>query len=129
MIAYEEMTDELLRRFPNLRRAYEEEFGWWGEDVPGQHVTYGDLLNPYLISLLEADDKPEELRRIFDFLEELANHPNARVQNVVSVTVVEQLTDKEEWLTAAWPYMGKKTREFARELAEFWGTSPNFPFR
>ena len=128
MFKYEDLSDKLMEVVPELRPAYEKELAWWGDDQPGQHVVYGDVLNPYLISLLESGDNPETLRRIFDLLEKMANHPDVLVQQVVAVTVCEQLTDREEWITEAWPYMGSKTRELAKEVADFWGNSSNFPF-
>jgi hypothetical protein len=129
MISYNDLTAELLRRFPELQAAYEQQRHWASEEtMQAPHVAYGDLLNPYLISLLESGDRPETTKRIFGFLEELANHRDLLVQQVVAVTVMEQLTDKEEWLTAAWPYMGPTSRQIAREVAEYWGTSPSFPF-
>lgn len=127
-LAFDDLTSELLRRFPELVPAYEKERQWAGDTLEAAHVAYGDLLNPYLIVLLEAGDRPDLLRRIFNFLEELANHPATIVQEVVALTVVERLTDREDWLTAAWPFMGPKVRQFAKEVAEYWGTSRGFPF-
>jgi hypothetical protein len=128
MLAYRELTDELLRRFPQLQSVYDAECEWAGEEtLRGAHVSFGDLLTPYLIGLLETDENPEVTTRIFAFLEELANHPDKIVQEVVALTVVERLTDKETWLAAAWPHMGPKTRRFAKEVAEYWGNSRDFP--
>jgi hypothetical protein len=94
-------------------------------------MSTGDYLEPYIIALLESPDneiKRTKLREVFDFLEELANSPNVRVQEVVAQSVLEGLTAEELWLTEAWPYMGPTCRQFAKEAAELWGTSRDFPF-
>lgn len=118
-IAFDNLATHLVAAVPELRSQYESELEWWGAE-PGAHIVFGDLLDPYLISLLEANARPQ-IERIFAFLEELANHEDIRVQEVVAVTVCERLGDKAEWLTLARQYMGKKTLRFSQEIEEFWG--------
>lgn len=108
MIAYSELTQRLLEIVPELRPAYERELQSWAGSQPGQHVVFGDLLTPYLLSLLESGRDREVLERVFGFLEVLANHPEKIVQEVVALSVVERLTDKE--------------------VSDYWDTSPGFPF-
>jgi hypothetical protein len=127
MPTYEELVPLLLDRVPELRSNHAKEREWMREDL-GPHVAFGDLLNPYLISLLESGSSDETLSRIFAFLEELAGDERKLVQEVVALTVCERLTDSEIWLTAAWPYMGPRTRQFCKEVAKYWGTSRGFPF-
>lgn len=121
-VTYDRLSNELIKVAPELRAQYEEELRWWGDETPGPHIIYGDVLNPYLISLLEADDESNEevLRRIYGFLEALANHDDERVQEVVAVTVCERLGASKELLERAHRYMGPKTRQLSDEIEAFW---------
>lgn len=120
--AYSDLTAELLRRFPELRAAYEEERRWVGDSLDSPHVAYGDLLNPYLVSLLEAGGNELTLEGIFRFVEELASDPDVRVQNVAAVTVIEYLIADKSWLAAAEPYMGSATRKLVKEMIGYLDT-------
>jgi len=69
---------------PELREEIDALRRWWEPDVPGQHVVFGDLLTPFLASLLRAANDRKRLQEIFDFIEELAKNPDVRVQEVVA---------------------------------------------
>lgn len=122
-ITYDNLSPLLIELVPSLRPAYEAELAQWGGDTPGQHIVYGLVLDPYLISLLKRDNRgaseEETLQRIFTFLEELATHQDPRVQEVIASTVCEDLGGDPTALHAARSYMGTVTREFsdATELA------------
>lgn len=115
------LGDKLVEAVPELQPQYLAELEWWDEDKPGIHIIFGDILNPYLISLIKSDSQQETLIRIFDFLEKLANHKNEQIQEVVAVTVCERLGDEPELLLKARQYMGSKTQEMSYEIEKFWG--------
>lgn len=117
---FENIAEKLVEVVPELQQSYELELEWWGTEQPGAHIIFGDLLNPYLISLLESHNQPI-LKQIFTFLELLANHEDIKVQEVVAVTVCERLGDNPEWLSKARQYMGKTTLQFSHEIEAFWG--------
>lgn len=111
---------ELLVKLPQLQPQYESELEWWGDEQPGAHIIFGDVLNPYLISLLKLGKHEENLQVIFTFLEKLANHEDLDVQEVVAVTVCERLGDDPELLKKARKYMGETTLRFSQEIEEFY---------
>jgi hypothetical protein len=115
------LGDKLVEAIPELQPQYLAELEWWGEDKPGVHIIFGDILNPYLISIINTDYQEESLIRIFDFLEKLANHENKQIQEVVALTVCERLGDEPEILLKARQYMGTKTLEMSHEIERFWG--------
>ncbi|CBN54228.1 MULTISPECIES: DUF7674 family protein [Kamptonema] len=119
-LKFENIGEKLVEVVPELRQSYELELKWWGNEQPGPHIIFGDLLNPYLISLLESHNQPI-LKQIFTFLEQLANHEDIKVQEVVAVTVCERLGDNPEWLSKVRQYMGKTTLQFSQEIEAFWG--------
>ena len=120
-ITFENMAEKLIEVVPELRCQYESELEWWGDEQPGAHIIFGDVLNPYLICLLESGNQEAILARIFTFLEQLANHEDTRVQEVVAVTVCERLGDDPKCLENARRYMGNKTLSLSHEIEVFWG--------
>jgi hypothetical protein len=119
-IPYEKLSEKLVEIVPELKSAYELECQQWGEDRPGPHIIFGDLLSPYLLGLLRSNKQENILFRIFSFLEQLANQEDTRVQEVVAFTILERLRSDKELLAYAQKYMGERTRRFCQELKEFW---------
>lgn len=117
-VDWENMSGKVAERFPALKESYDRELRWWGEEKPGQHIIYGDVFFPYIKKVAEAgsDDNEGELKRIFRFLEELANHSDERVQEVVCVTLCEDICGDEAVLQRTRKYMGNKTREFCDSI-------------
>jgi hypothetical protein len=115
------MADKLVEAVPELRPAYQKELEWWGDQDAGAHNIYSEVLKPYLISLLNSDGHAEALRRVFGFLEQLANHEDRRVQEVVAFSVLEELGGESELVEKARKHMGPKTLEFSHEVEKFWG--------
>lgn len=108
-MTYENMSEHLLMAIPELRPGYEETLEWWDGEVPGNHVIYGDLLNPYLLSLLKKGGEEEPLRRIFDLLEVLATSQDSDVRDVLIATVLWRLEGHKDLLPEAYKYMGPET--------------------
>ncbi|MCY3623706.1 MAG: hypothetical protein OXH68_18610 [Gammaproteobacteria bacterium] len=119
-LRYEDLGAKMVEEFPELEDAYRKELEWWSPDEPGPHVVYGNLLNPYIIRLLESEDSPETVQRAFDLVETLLAHEDVYVQQVAMVTVLEELQGKPEWLRLMKPHAGPLARQAVRELAQFW---------
>ena len=118
-ICYESVSNALIERLPELREMYQTELGWWDDEKPGPHVVYGDILNPYIEHLLQKGDD-RTLRRVFEFIEELSSSEDARVQELVAVTVCENLGSDEQRLRAARCYMGPMTLKHCNDVEKFW---------
>src|SRR5215203_1333542 len=101
-ITYLTLADRLLEVVPELRDAYNEELKWWAPDQPGPHIIYGDLLNPYLTSLLESGSNPDALKRIFGLLEEIIGNPNEPIRSVAAASVLEYLWSEKRWREGAY---------------------------
>ncbi len=122
---YDNVVEALMEAVPELRVGYEAECRQGGDEPPGPHVIFGDVLNPYLLNLLSSDRQDAALRQVFQFLEHLANHEDIHIQELVAVTVCERLGDDPKILHRAYKYMGARTRQFSDEVEVFWGrTAP-----
>jgi len=116
---YLRLPAELIEEFSDIKQAYIEQEEWYKKDLSTlPHIIFGDLFNPWLISLLKNErGNKDELQHAFAYLEKLANDEDADVQNVIQVTVMEQLGDDKKILRKSYKYMGKRTRQLS-DLAE-----------
>ena len=86
---YSDLSAKLVEMLPELRQWHEALLRDWGGEAPGQHIVYGDLLNPYIGVLLDSGQSSENLSQVFGLLEDLASIGDLPVQEVVEVTVPE----------------------------------------
>ena len=119
-LRYGDLGTKLIEEIPELEGAYRELLKWWGEETPGPHIIYGDVLTPYIIRVLESGDEPAAITRAFELLETLIADEDVHVQEVAVVTVLERLQDSEEWVRLMRPYLGPLAKQAARDLAQFW---------
>lgn len=113
---YNTLDKELIREIPELKLFYDEELELWDGEEPGQHIIFGNVLNPYLINLIETNKNQELIKRIFDFLEKMACSDNELVQEVLGCTVLERLGDDNMVLTKSKEYMGKETKIISSKI-------------
>jgi hypothetical protein len=118
--SYDGLIDDLSSRVPELREEIEAVRQTWAPEPPGQHIIYGDILNPYLVKLLETGADDQRLQEIFAFLEELAQNPDDHVREVVGVTVLEHLGGNKARLAKARRFMGPATLALSGEIERFW---------
>lgn len=117
---YEDLSDLLAVRAPDLRESIEAVRQWWAPEIPGQHVVYGDIFNPYLTELVEAGTNDKALTEAFALLEDLAKSSDVHVQEVAGYTVLEHLLSSEALLAKARPFMGPATLALLADVEEFW---------
>ena len=125
-VTYETMCGDLANLLPVLKAKYDASVASWHKEtghVPGPHVIYGEVLNPYLVSLLESGSEWVQLRRVFDFLEHLATSEDKRVVDVVNATVLEYIHKDAKWVERARGYMGPTLLMMLESIIESWGPS------
>lgn len=116
-ITFENMSARLVEAIPELRDSYKKELAWWRDEKPGAHNIYGDVFTPHLVSLLKTEGNEDKLTQAFQFIEELANHEDDRVQEVVAVTILEYLWGHEHHLlTRARRFMGGMTMGLLKKV-------------
>ena len=147
----EDMAQTMVDVFPELREPYDDLLAFWAEpagvidddeddedDVPGNHVIYGDIFTLHIISLLNGPKEPhylpsqsrplhlrqierrEQLKRAFDFLDGMLLNKDIQVVNVAIVTVLEHIQGTPGLLALAEPHFGPATRDALKELQEHW---------
>ncbi|MCL2287076.1 MAG: hypothetical protein FWC32_12035 [Firmicutes bacterium] len=81
----------LIENFPNLREKYLDEVGWQEGDSTGSHVVYGNVFTPYLTECI-TNKELQEIKKAFDFLEEILALNDDYGDNVIACSVIESVT-------------------------------------
>ena len=118
VLHYDQLGAMLVREMPELGNLYGRELEWWGEETPGPHVVYGDVLTPYIIQLLESGEDAEAIKRAFGLLERLIADRDVEIQAGAVVTVLDRLVGNAEWMRLMKPYLGRLARRAVRDLTE-----------
>lgn len=129
-LVYRDIEKLLLARFPEMNGLLESTFGSYYDlktEMPEPYPVFEDVLKEYLFDLLDLGGDDPILPRIFDFLEEMANSPDRNVTDLLDIAILEPLVYEKDQIRRAWKYMGKKTRELARETARLGGWLENLP--
>ena len=127
-ISYDMMVPSFLElRFPELQGRIDAVKSRWGEDMIPPHCLFGDVFDPYLLSLLKENTEKEQIRKIFEFYEELAEFGDTEVKNLLQVTLLEYLWDDASVYWNARSYMGEKTLEINREIGAYLAEPPQPP--
>jgi hypothetical protein len=116
---YNNIVQKMLETLPEITPMYEKELDWWDEILP--HIVFGDVVNPYIMTLLHDGNDKQALEKVFSFLELMGTCPDVQVQEVLAVTVLEQLGDDPLILKKASQYMGQVTKKMSDEMEIGWG--------
>lgn len=113
-IAAKNLVAWLLVNIPAIEESYRDEAEWqygagYSDDQASSYFILSFILKPYFLELLEGRGNDEEVQRIFNLLEYLANYGDAEVQTQLRVTMEEV----DIW--RVWQYMGKQMRQDFRD--------------
>ncbi|MCL2610520.1 MAG: hypothetical protein FWE02_02470 [Defluviitaleaceae bacterium] len=104
--------------FPNLESTYFEEISWQEGENTGSHVIYGDVLTPYIVECIENKNE-NEIKKIFDFIEEILSFNDKYAEEVVTLSIFESilyLFDNNRYIL---DIIGQKSEEILNELYKF----------
>ena len=104
--------------FPNLESKYLEEINWQEGDDTGSHIIYGDVLTPYIVQCIENENK-NEIKKIFNFIEELLNLNDEYAEEVVTLSIFESILYLFENHKEVINMVGKKSTKILDELYKF----------
>lgn len=113
---YGNLVERLLTDIPQVRPYYEEEKDWLEEDLP--HVIFGMVVTPFIIKSLQ---EKKNTKTIFDFLEEMVNSNDEKVQEVLVVSVLELLIVERNIISMARSSMGEMTQQLCRTIEKAYG--------
>ncbi len=116
----EYFAQELGKRFPEFHGAYEEHLEYY-EELLGHVFFGGETLLGVLESLLKTNEEKEKIRRYMDFLEDMYANGDDDVQNIVGVTILENLGDDETVLRNAFTYFSEELMLASQSIEKGWG--------
>jgi len=114
-LTYECLSALVSERCPALREAVEKEERWWGEETPPPHVLFEDVVLPYLRESTELRGRTA-VAELVALLEEMAEHADPRVPDVVRVSVLEPLATMPESLEQLRPALGPAVTAILNEI-------------
>ena len=87
-------------------------------------MSFGIFVMPFIYRLLGNEDDAR-LRKAFSFFEDMAKSEDDSVQNLLQVTILENLTtESEEIYKAAQKYIGPETKTFVNQVATYMYIEP-----
>ena len=106
----------LVTSFPNLQENYLNEVSWQEGDETGSHTVYGDVLTPHLVDCI-ATNNIQEVKRIFDFLEEVLRLEDNYSDEVIAYSVLENIAYLFKHNDSLKSYLGQYTKKLLAELS------------
>jgi hypothetical protein len=113
-VTWDSLEADLISHLPLLRERYGAQKEWWEGDPIPQHVLMGDVFLPMLIEFAR-NGQSAETEQLSQFLELLAINEDVRLQEVVSVTVLEFLEGEPDAIGVLRPQFGPGTLRLLEE--------------
>ncbi|MCM1231895.1 MAG: hypothetical protein NC124_18370 [Clostridium sp.] len=91
------------------------------DETDGMHIVFGMAVVPYILHIVRNHKMPE-INSVFSFLENMAMCEDAKVNEVLDFTILEQLADEGyDTLEQCKKYMEKNTLKHCEEIEKyFW---------
>ncbi|MDR2888724.1 MAG: hypothetical protein LBV33_02665 [Lachnospiraceae bacterium] len=105
---YPNANNLLTDRFPEMKAIYDNDVDYY-IDLP--YILYESEFVPYIMNRLKSNDA-DELKKIFDFIEELFAYGDKMIVNLVEVAVVESIyfaDDYDKYKHVISGYCGERT--------------------
>jgi len=103
----------LLRLLPGIKDSYIEEVSWQDGHDTGSHVVFEDVLCPYIIRNAENE---QELKHCFSTIETILLLHDEYAEEVILLSVLDDLLTEPEVIAKSLNYMGSETRRLLQEL-------------
>lgn len=110
-----ELNLKLLEYLPEIKEKYNEEVSWQDGDDTGSHVVFGDVVFPYIV---EHKENTDVARNCFVAIENLLKTNDEYVEEVVVLSVLENLLYEQPAICDWIEFMGEKTKVLYAELTE-----------
>lgn len=85
-----ELNKELLNKFPQLTKNFEEETSWQDGFDTGSITVFEDVFMPYIVHCVE-NDLSEETKQVFDYIEECTTSSDSYKKAVIDVAIIENI--------------------------------------
>jgi hypothetical protein len=119
---YESINESLENKIPEIMMLQETKDikDYYINTEIHSHIFYSQTINPLIHKLLVGEILNVDLeKKVFSFLEEMANSTDELVTNLLQVTILESLWDTYEILNKAEQLMGPQTKLLNQNIATY----------
>ena len=105
-LIYEDIEKVLLSRFPELKERMQSTFGSYYVleiEMPEAYPVFEDVLQPFLLESIDTSANIALVKRLFEFLEEMANSTDSNVTDLLGIAILEPLVFRRESIRRVWP--------------------------
>jgi len=113
-----ELNKKLLELIPEIKPLYEEETSWQEGDDTGSHVVFSDVLFPYLIDNLKKKNETT-IHICFKAIEEILKLKDEYADEVIVISILENLSYEEFEFDKMVSYMQKNTKKLYEEVVNY----------
>ena len=114
---YDNLINELFNQFPELESAYRRE-GEYIEGLP--HLCYSIVFVPFIKQALHFGEE-KNIRLICRFMEIMATSEDEKVQEVLAVSVLENMVGERNIIRSLRRYLGINTLKILTEMEKEYG--------
>ena len=121
---YETLIETIIENIPEIQERANEESRWWqpvDNEEPLVYIFMGNIINPFLIDLLDKMEDQNLIDRVFELFEIMAKSDDNRIRDVLSAGVLEVLGDDPKILEKARSFMRTNTLLLSHETEMSWG--------
>ncbi|MEW5980351.1 MAG: hypothetical protein AB1898_31575 [Acidobacteriota bacterium] len=108
-LSYKNLNAAVLESFPFLTDEACRDIYGYTEGRLGPYVLFGDIFNRYVRQY--ADLSTDEKQRVGAFLERMAESPDGKVEDLLTVEVLPVFLENQAINDAYWQYLGQRTRQ------------------
>lgn len=105
-----ELNLQLIKYIPEIKELYDDEVVWQEQDDTGSHTVFGDVLVPYTLEKI-AENDIKSLNTIFDGIERLLNLKDDYADEVITLSVLERISEEKALSDKIYKYMGEYTKK------------------
>lgn len=113
------IRDVLKTRLPALADSHPERSDVWSESPAHNYALFGEVLRPFMFSLLRSPGHEHELRQLFSLLEEIARGDSPTLSDILQVEIVIPLANTKADRELAWKYLGGSLRKLVNEAGKW----------
>lgn len=116
---YDNILNVLFDKIPEIKNFYEKKKQEdLVDDDTGKHIVFGLVVTPYILD--EVNNNGENVKQIFDFLEDMTFCEDVKVREILDFTILEQFVDEgKKQLDILKNFMHENTLKCCLEIEKY----------
>lgn len=110
-----ELNMKLIENMPELKERYLEEVSWQEGNDTGSHVVFSDVFFSYMLETINNQDT-KRIKKCFDIIERILMLDDEYAEEVITLSIIENLIYEFVNLDIVYPYMHEHTKQVFTNL-------------